>query len=84
MEDVALHVTAEGAAEARAWRWHPTQTLEDQPDGSVIVRFTASGMRELAWHLFTWGERVRILAPDRLQAVMADELAAAMRAHGTP
>ncbi|GAD60073.1 WYL domain-containing protein [Brevundimonas sp. BAL450] len=82
VEDVALHVTAEGAAEARAWRWHPTQTLEDQPDGSVIVRFTASGMRELAWHLFTWGERVRILAPDRLKTVMADELAAAMRAHG--
>ena len=82
VEDVALHVTAEGAAEARAWRWHPTQTLEDQPDGSVIVRFTASGMRELAWHLFTWGERVRILAPDRLKAVMTDELAAAMRAHG--
>ncbi len=23
VEDVALHVTAEGAAEARAWRWHP-------------------------------------------------------------
>jgi len=46
------------------------------------VRFTASGMRELAWHLFTWGERVRILAPDRLKTVMADELAAAMRAHG--
>lgn len=80
IEDVVLKVAPEGAAEARAWRWHPTQILEDQPDGSVVVRFRASGMRELAWHLFTWGHQVEIVAPDRLKAVMAGELAAAMRA----
>ena len=53
---------------------------ERQPDGSVLVRFRASGMRELAWHLFTWGEQVTILQPPRLKAVMAGELAAAGRA----
>ena len=84
VQDVVLHVTPEGADEARGWRWHPTQTFEDQPDGSVIVRFTASGMRELAWHLFTWRDQVRITAPERLKAVMAEELAAAVRAHGAP
>jgi len=80
IEDVVLKVAPEGAEEARAWRWHPTQTVEDQPDGSVLVRFRASGMRELAWHLFTWGEQVTILQPPRLKAVMAGELAAAGRA----
>lgn len=80
IEAVVLRVSPEGAAEARGWRWHPTQTLEDLPDGGVEVRFRASGMRELAWHLFTWGEQVSILAPDRLKAVMAQELAAAGRA----
>jgi predicted DNA-binding transcriptional regulator YafY len=80
IEDVVLQVSPQGAAEARGWRWHPTQTLEDQPDGGVVVRFRASGMRELAWHLFTWGEQVRIVAPQRLKAVMAGELAAAQRA----
>ncbi len=80
IEDVVLRIAPEGAAEARGWRWHPTQSFEDQPDGGVIVRFRASGMRELAWHLFTWGEQVQILAPQRLKAVMAGELAAAGRA----
>jgi len=80
IEDVVLRVSPEGAAEARGWRWHPTQTLEDQADGSVVVRFRASGMRELAWHLFTWGQQVTIVAPERLKAVMAGELAAAQRA----
>ena len=80
IEDVVLRIAPEGAAEARGWRWHPTQSFEDQPDGGVIVRFRASGMRELAWHLFTWGEQVQILAPERLKAVMVGELAAAGRA----
>lgn len=80
IEDVVLQVTPSGAAEARAWRWHPTQAVEPQEDGGVVVRFRASGMRELAWHLFTWGDRVRIVAPERLKTVMAGELATAQRA----
>ncbi len=80
IEDVVLKVSSEGADEARAWRWHPTQTIEDRPDGGVMVRFRASGMRELAWHLFTWGEQVEIVAPERLKSVMAEALAAASRA----
>ena len=84
IEDVVLRVSPEGAAEARGWRWHPTQALEDQPDGGVVVRFRASGMRELAWHLFTWGDQVTIVAPQRLKAVMAGELAAAQRAVDAP
>jgi predicted DNA-binding transcriptional regulator YafY len=80
IEDVVLRVTPGGAAEARAWRWHPTQTVEDRADGGVEVRFRASGMRELAWHLFSWGEQVQIVAPERLKAVMTGELAAAQAA----
>ncbi len=80
IEEVVLRVAPEGAAEARSWRWHPTQSLENRPDGGVTVRFRASGMRELAWHLFSWGEQVTIVGPQRLKAVMAGELAAAARA----
>ncbi|HZV85324.1 MAG TPA: WYL domain-containing protein, partial [Brevundimonas sp.] len=79
IEDVVLRITPAGAAEARAWRWHPTQTLETEDDGGVIVRFRASGMRELAWHLFTWGDQVQIQAPPRLKAVMQETLDAALR-----
>ena len=82
IEDVVLKITPEGADEARGWRWHPTQTVEDQADGGVVVRFRASGMRELAWHLFSWGEQVQIVEPERLKTVMAEELAAAQRALG--
>jgi predicted DNA-binding transcriptional regulator YafY len=80
-EDVVLRITREGAEDALRWRFHANQTVEPQPDGGVIVRFRASGMRELAWHLFTWGDKVRIVAPEALKAMMRSELAVAIRAH---
>ena len=82
VEEVVLRILPHGAEEAMGWRFHPTQSIEPQDGGSVIVRFTAGGMRELAWHLFTWGDKVEIIAPQRLRSVMREELAAAARAHG--
>ena len=84
VESVRLRILPHGAEEAMGWRFHPTQTLEPQADGGVIASFQAAGMRELAWHLFTWGDKVEILAPDRLKQIMAQELAVSLAAHGTP
>jgi len=74
IEEVRLRIRPHGAAEALGWRFHSTQTLEPQPDGGVLVTFRASGMLELAWHLFTWGDKVEILAPERLRRMMAEQL----------
>src|ERR1700712_5939650 len=49
---------AEGA---RSFRFHPSQTVKDEPDGSVTVTFSASGLTEMVWHLFTWGDVVEIV-----------------------
>lgn len=82
VEDVVLRVLPQGAAEALAWRFHADQTLETAPDGAVIVRFRSGGMLELAWHLFTWGDRIEILGPERLKAAMREALATALARHG--
>lgn len=82
VEEVELLIAPEGAEDALRWRFHPTQTLRQRQDGSVEVRFRAAGMRELAWHLFSWGDRVRIAAPERLRAIMVEELNLALKAHG--
>ena len=80
-EDVVLRVTPEGAEDALRSRFHAKQKVEPQEDGGVIVRFRASGMRELAWHLFTWGDKVEIVAPQALKDMMAGELAVAVKTH---
>jgi predicted DNA-binding transcriptional regulator YafY len=80
-EDVVLRILPHGAEDALGWRFHPTQSTQAQADGSVMVRFRASGMKELAWHLFTWGDKVWILAPPSLKAAMLSELDLALASH---
>lgn len=80
VEEVRLRIRPHGAEEALGWRFHSTQTAEPQADGSVLVSFRASGMLELAWHLFTWADKVEILAPPRLRRLMAEQIALAASA----
>jgi predicted DNA-binding transcriptional regulator YafY len=81
VHDVVLRVTPAGREDALRWRFHARQSIDPQEDGSVLVRFRASGMRELAWHLFTWGDKVEIVEPQALHEMMLGELDAARRAH---
>jgi len=77
--DVVLRISPEGAEDALRWRFHARRAVEAQADGSVLVRFRSSGMRELAWHLFTWGDKVTIEQPPELRAMLAAEIEAARR-----
>ncbi len=80
-EDVVLRLSAKAADSARKWRFQVGQSLQEQPDGSVQVSFRASGMRELAWHLFTWGDAVEIVRPERLRLLLVAQLKTALAAH---
>jgi len=62
--EVVLRFAPSAAPDARAFLFHPTQTLSDEPDGSLTVRFRAGGMLEIAHHLMTWGPSVTIVAPE--------------------
>jgi hypothetical protein len=35
-----------------------------------VVRFSAAGHLEMAWHLYVWGSEVEVLAPERLRAMV--------------
>ena len=68
--DVIWKFSPKAAPDAREFQFHPTQTIENQPDGSLVVRFRAGGAREMAWHLFTWGGDVEVITPKRLQELL--------------
>jgi hypothetical protein len=50
--------------------FRPTRVLEDLPDGSLTVRFNASGHLEMCWHLYMWGDQVEVLAPEVLRKMV--------------
>jgi predicted DNA-binding transcriptional regulator YafY len=75
-EDIVLRFDPSAAPDARTYLFHPTQTLTDEGDGSLTVRFRAGGLLQMAQHLMTWGPTVAIIAPERLRNLMWDEVEA--------
>jgi len=69
--EVVWKFTPEAAPHALRYRFHPLQTTETLEDGSVIVRFTASGLLEMCWHLYAWGDQVEVLEPPALAEMVA-------------
>jgi predicted DNA-binding transcriptional regulator YafY len=65
--EVVWHFAPIAAERAAGFRFHPRQVLEPQDDGSLIVRFQAAGWLEMAWHLYQWGDKVEVLAPQGLR-----------------
>lgn len=49
-------------------KYHPTQQVEKQPDGSVIMRAQVMGWREFGWWLQGFGDQVEALEPPELRA----------------
>ena len=78
--DVVLRFTAEAKRDAAAFLFHPSQSLQENTDGTLTVRFTAGGIDEMCWHLVTWGESVTVEKPVRLRQRLA-EMCAALAAH---
>ena len=77
---VVLRFSPDAATDARAFLFHPTQEITENEDGSVTVTFTAGGFRQIAHHLFTWGETVRIEEPPILREEMRSCLTASRSA----
>jgi predicted DNA-binding transcriptional regulator YafY len=59
---------ADGAAE---FGFHPWQKSDRQPDLFLVVRFSAAGDLEMAWHLCAWDDKVEVLTPPALAAMVA-------------
>jgi len=68
--DVVWRFSPDAAPHARRFVFHPTQTMEEEADGSLLVRFKASGHLEMCWHLYSWGKSVEVLQPARLREMV--------------
>lgn len=59
--------------------WHPTQTLSNNDDGSVLLTFSASGEKEILAWLYSYLPHVRLLEPEDLRVKFYDGLARALQ-----
>lgn len=82
--NVVWRVSPEHAEEARNFIFHPTQTFEEGPDGSLLVHIRAGGLLEMCWHVFTWAGAIEILEPPELIDMMREQLESAARSVNCP
>jgi predicted DNA-binding transcriptional regulator YafY len=66
--EVVWKFSPQSADRAERYQFHPRQTSERLEDGSLVIRFAASGHLEMAWHLYAWGTSIEVLAPEGLAA----------------
>lgn len=80
-QKIILHFTSQAAYDASRFLFHRDQITTQQPDGSVVIQFTASGSLEIANHLFTWGNSVAIVEPQSLREKLCEMLESALQHH---
>jgi predicted DNA-binding transcriptional regulator YafY len=70
--EVVWRFRPDAAQHARRFVFHPSQSMTTLEDGSLEVRFHASGHLEMCWHLYTWGDAVYVVAPEALRLMVGD------------
>jgi predicted DNA-binding transcriptional regulator YafY len=59
------------AVTACEFEFHPNLELVEQANGGLIVAFEASGIVEMAWHLYKSGDVVEVIEPAALREMVA-------------
>jgi proteasome accessory factor B len=74
---VRIWFSADVAYLLRERQWHPTQSLKQQKDKSVIITFQAGGLDEIATWVLSWGANAKVLDPPELVKEVKSQLARA-------
>jgi len=53
-------------------KWHSTQKVTPNCDGSAIVEFRVDGLNEITWWVVGYGDQVQVLAPQALRKRVLD------------
>jgi CRISPR-associated endonuclease/helicase Cas3 len=72
-EDVALKFHPRVAERVRETRWHRSEWVEEQPDGSLIWRARVAEPQEMVPWVRGWGADVEVLEPDGLRDQLVGE-----------
>jgi proteasome accessory factor B len=76
--EVVLRFSPAVASRVLEATWHPTQTVEIQPDDWLRWRATVSGTIEIRLWILSWGDSVEVVSPTSLREDVAATLRRAL------
>ena len=50
----------------KEWTWHPSQVIEDEKGGSIILSMDVEGLLEVKGWVLSFGDRAKVLEPKKL------------------
>lgn len=71
--EVGIRFDRHQARWIRERRWHHTQKIEPQADGSIILRMTVSGLGEVKRWVLGFGGHAEVLYPEKLRKQLMEE-----------
>ena len=81
-EEVKIRFDNYQARFIRERRWHESQRLEDQNDGSLIVHLKVSGLGEVKRWVLSFGCHAEVLSPESLREQVKEEIRRAVVIYG--
>lgn len=70
--DVRLRFLPRVARSVAEVKWHSTQKVLFEDDGSAVVEFRVDGLSEITWWVLSYGDQVQVLAPAALRTKVLD------------
>jgi len=85
LEDITVRFSPDVARRVAETRWHASQRLEPEADGSLLWRGRVAGTREILVWVLGWGAEAEVLAPPSLREEVAEQhRRAVLRYDGSP
>lgn len=73
---VKIRFSPEVAGYIKEKKWHESQILTQNPDGTLDFQATVAGTREIRFWILSWGASARVLAPASLKQDIQTEIQA--------
>ncbi|HYM15012.1 MAG TPA: WYL domain-containing transcriptional regulator [Dehalococcoidia bacterium] len=83
-QQVVLRFAPAVSYRVRESRWHPSQLVEDLPDGGCLLTISVASLAEVGRWVRGWGDQVEVLAPADLRRELRDESIRIARQYAAP
>jgi predicted DNA-binding transcriptional regulator YafY len=73
-EEVSIWFSSNKAQFIRERKWHPSQTIEEKSDGSLVLHLKTGGLVEVRNWVLQFADEAEVLKPDKLREDVAKEI----------
>lgn len=73
-QEVVIRFDSHQARWIKERQWHQSQRLEPQPDGSLLMHLTVSGLGEVKRWVLSFGSHAEVLSPASLRQEIREEI----------